>query len=49
MVIEFEIAGFPVAQGALDVRMHAITSLFEGKYPKYALVAPGTAMPLTFH
>ena len=48
MVTAFEVAGFPLAQGAFEVRMQRIISPFEGTYEYAGLFAPALT-PLTFH
>ena len=48
MVTMLEVAGFPVAQVALDVRTQVTASLFTGTYVNEALFVPAL-IPFTFH
>jgi len=48
MMILAELAGFPVTQLRLEVRMHRTLSLFAGLYINVGALLP-LLMPLTFH
>jgi hypothetical protein len=48
MVTIFEVAGLPVVQVALDVRIHFTWSLLTGVYVKLALLVPAFT-PFTCH
>jgi hypothetical protein len=49
MVTELEVAGLPVAQVALDVKMQVTTSLFANEAFTYVLLFEPTLLPFTFH
>ena len=49
IAIELEMAGFPVAQVASEVRTQVITSPLFGVYEYVVLVAPGIFVPPTLH
>lgn len=48
IVIEFDVAGDPVTQAALEVTTHVITSPLFGEYVYVLLFVPAF-IPLTFH
>ena len=48
IVTEFEVAGFPVGQGMLELRTQFTTSLFAGAYANTWVLVPD-AIPFTYH
>ena len=49
MVTVSDVAGLPLLQVSLEVRLQVISSPFIGINSYVALVAPGTLVPFTFH
>ena len=49
IVTVFELAGFPSAQMALEVKRQVMASEFDGTYEQLEFVAPVMLDPLTFH
>ena len=49
MVTVSDVAGLPLLQVSLEVRLQLILSPFTGINSYVALVAPGTLVPFTFH